>query len=904
MENIYTNIVVVGIVSIIIFCVYSSIKYNRKESAERRCALEAEEQALKLQREKSEALRRKAEEESRLKHIADVNILIPKINQFILIFNKLRNFNSGYFNHYQLRQWLYSSQPTYEQISRIPYRKLNLESHHEALINMFIDLSLEGESVRQAYNTKFVEHELESCAQYFDDIEGKSLDVQQRNAVVINEDNNLVVAGAGSGKTTTIAAKVKYVIDRYKVAPSEILLLSFTRKACEEMRERIKQRMNIEVDVMTFHKLGCEVIAAATNKQPDRFDDSRLPKLINDFLLDQMNNREYSSKLTRYFIEYLKPYKEEREFENRGCYIQYMKDHHIRSCKQLKQDIKGRVTVLREQCRSMEEVSIANYLFFNNIKYEYERPYEYNTASRNHRQYKPDFFLPDYGIYIEHFGVDKNNNIPHWFDPGDYQAANIKYQDDMVWKRQCHREHGTKLIETFSHEKHEGVLLSNLEDKLLLAGVTIRPKSQEEIWGILNAIAEDEVLSFTELLITFLSLLKSNNHTIAEINGRNEKFCRGYDKLRNRAFLEIFAPIYDHYAKYLNKNHKIDFSDMINYAEHYVRNGVLNQQYKYVIIDEFQDISIGRYKLVKAILNANPGCKLFCVGDDWQSIFRFTGSDLSIFTEFEKYFGITSKSFIETTYRFDSRLIDISSGFILKNPKQVAKRLRSSIKTDSAPYEILYSDNIFNKDTLPVIKALESIAMEVGDIRPDNSVLLLGRYKYDIELIRGDQVHFSVQEDKVHGSFKILYKPFPALNIEFLTIHKAKGLEADYVIVLNCSAGKYGFPSEQSDDPVLNLLLTQADQFPNGEERRLFYVALTRCRHKVFLTTNTVYKSKFIIEMEERTGDIPIHKCPLCKTGILKETSGVSVKGRAWKRLYCSNWWWECDYIKWLENAA
>lgn len=841
----------------------------------------------------------KEKERKRLELVDKVNDLLPSASKLLVKFNSLTDFKNGYFNNFKLVKWKKSAQPVRNKLEKIPYAKIKLEQSKVDQLNDFMLKWNNAESTRTSYNKAFVESELRECSSFFDDIEDKKLDNQQRRAIIVDEDNNIVVAGAGSGKTTTIAGKVSYLVTRFNVAPSDLLLISFTRKACEQMRTRIKQRMNIDVDVMTFHKLGKEIIAEAKNEQPSVFDESKLTDLMNGFLSELMEDGDYLSQVTTFFTSYLKPYKKDEDFKSHGEYIQFIKDNNIKSFKQVLIPINGNQSLVREQCKSIDEVVIANFLFLNNINYEYERKYEHKTSDREYQQYKPDFYLTDYGIYIEHFAVNRNGEVPHWFSGDEDRTPTEKYRDGMNWKRGIHNQHGTTMVETYSYERQEGNLLDNLESKLSEHGVVFNPKSPEEVWDIINQVAKDEVTNFTQLIITFLTLLKSNNYSLREIKERNHELYAGFERKRNDVFIELFTPILESYNSHLRDIAEIDFSDMINDATQLIQVGKSEIKYKYIIVDEFQDISIGRYRLIKAILDKNPGCKLFCVGDDWQSIYRFSGSDISIFTEFEKHFGITEKSFIETTYRFNSKLISISSEFILKNDKQIKKKLRSFNNEDFEPYQILYSDSIHNDDTTPVIDALNIIIQEIWDEPLNHKVLALGRYSHDVDAIKKDTRNFSVTWDRTSESYKIKYNYLPDLEIEFLTVHRAKGLEADYVLLLNCSSGKYGFPSEQADDLILNLLLTKADQFPNGEERRVFYVAMTRCKRKVFMIAKNKYKSKFIVELERQGQVAEVRLCPQCKTGNLIERSGVK-NDREWRNLTCSNWNWRCDYLEWL----
>jgi DNA helicase-4 len=325
--------------------------------------------------------------------------------------------------------------------------------------------------------------------------------------------------------------------------------------------------------------------------------------------------------------------------------------------------------------KSIEECRIANFLLFNSVAYEYECPYEVATVTESQRQYKPDFTIKqgDQKIYLEHFGITRDGRVPDWFSGADGQTATEKYRSDMEWKRTVHQQHGTTLLESYSYEMSEGVLFDNLSTKLQEAGIALKPKSEAEIWALISEVAPDETATFITLIQTFITLMKSNNHSIDELLQKNKTTPLRYFRERNIAFLEILQPIYKAYQAHLKTRNEIDFSDMISLATEYVLAGRYPRKLSYIIIDEFQDISMGRYKLIASLKSQNPACKLFCVGDNWQSIYRFSGSDLALFKDYEQYFGYTVKSRIETTYRFHPPLIGFSSRFILKRPNQTKK---------------------------------------------------------------------------------------------------------------------------------------------------------------------------------------------------------------------------------------
>ncbi|MCL5952226.1 MAG: hypothetical protein M1132_10985 [Chloroflexi bacterium] len=256
------------------------------------------------------------------------------------------------------------------------------------------------------------------------------------------------------------------------------------------------------------------------------------------------------------------------------------------------------------------------------------------------------------------------------------------------------------------------------------------------------------------------------------------------------------------------------------------------------------------------------------------------------------------KSKIETTYRFHEPLIRVSSGFILKNPNQEKKELRGAAALGTTEYRIVYSDD--GDDTNALKQVLDELLGTVRDIE-EKKILILGRYNFDIDRIKNQGGAFRIDRrmDTVGYSGRTETGARKTIEAQYLTVHKAKGLEGDILIVLNCNAGKYGFPSQMSDDPVLNLLLSRADQYENGEERRVFYAAMTRAKERLYLIAERAYKSKFIQELESDKADSSLRKCPRCKTADLVRKTGVT-KGKPWAMWAWSNYRFGCDYNEWI----
>jgi DNA helicase-4 len=294
--------------------------------------------------------------------------------------------------------------------------------------------------------------------------------------------------GAGSGKTLTISGKVKYLIDKKGIKPEEILLISFTRKAAEEMYNRIYKKLNVNVKVKTFHSLGLEIISEYRNKKPDIFDDHKT--LLNSYMHNEIyDSSEQVKKLIQFFGYCINIPKDYDEFENLGEYHDHFRNADFETLKgkvnksgfvaaNIRQLSENLQTIQGETVKSLEEFLIANFLFLNGIEYEYERPYEHDTSDQHHRQYKPDFYLSDYEIYIEHFGVNEQMRAT-WLSPIEEQ----KYLESMKWKRELHQEHKTVLIESFSFYNKNGELLEKLRLNLLSRGVKFREANYRKIFS-------------------------------------------------------------------------------------------------------------------------------------------------------------------------------------------------------------------------------------------------------------------------------------------------------------------------------------------------------------------------------------------------------------------------------------
>lgn len=828
-----------------------------------------------------------------------------------------------------------------------------ISSEDEKFFEKFYNKPETFETDTKQANERYINQELKDNSDLFDDLDGKSLDSQQREAIVVDEDAVKVIAGAGSGKTFTIQGKVKYLTEKRDVDPSEILAISFSNASVDDLKERIAE----PIDIKTFHKVGKDILTQYN--QYSRPDTSALKRIIKRYLTKKaLKNEDISKKLIEFFSFYINVPPSDDDIKYEGDLLDWQEGVDFSTLKRRFKN-KQRETLNNEIVRSYEELYIANFLFIYGIKYTYEKIYSYPNKNFERefnkfkeflfsfneeipdelknditkdllnltdifeeyeiKDYLPDFYLDDYNIYIEHFGL--NRNCENHLIGG---KSSEEYVKEMEWKRKVHKKYGTTLIETFSYYQSENRLLTRLAEKLQAQCVEFNEIDYREVYRILlenKTIKEWE--DFIVLLKTFIELFKGNNYDETKfkefydyVGGLKDSF----SKDRTIAFLKIVEEIYNDYEAYLLKIKKIDFNDMINKASDCIVKNGLDLPYKYIIVDEYQDTSFTRYNLLRNICDS-IGAKIMVVGDDWQSIYSFSGCDVNIFTKFDNFFDVCETRYIEKTYRNSQQLIDASSNFVMKNPDQTRKELKSS-KSLKYPIKLVNFDNDFDE-----ILKFELIIKNIinQSTFKNKKILILGRNNKDIfNLLKNFNVEneygkrkFEIlgDEDKLRRNkfVKIVYRESPDVNIEYRTVHQSKGLECDNVILINLKNWKAGFPNKMVDDPVLNFVKRNGDSFSYAEERRLFYVALTRTKNNVYLLAPYFKSSVFVQELKtdanvellnlehnrletlkniEKNGEryaIPTKlKCPVCKTGVVLLESFWN-KGKLNRVLKCSH---------------
>ncbi len=735
-------------------------------------------------------------------------------------------------------------------------RKIPIE-RFERFLSYYEDLqNKEGSTIINKHNDAFVDRHLKLDEAYLDNILKKvdpviRLDDEQRRVVLSDEDYMLVIAGAGAGKTTTVAAKVKYLVERKGIRPDQILVISFTNKAVDELRGKINKSLRINCPITTFHKTGYAILRHQDEDRKTIVDQGFMFSVINNYLKESiLENPESVEKLILFFGSYFDAPFEGDDLNDFFNYIKKADFSTLRGnmeeyAEQIIDKRTGKcLSIIHETLRSAQEVRIANFLYMNGIEYVYEKTYPYHIL-RSHKPYTPDFTIiqDDKIAYIEHFGItqDGRNNR--------YTADQLaRYKREVFDKVQLHRKHGTDLIYTFSAYDDGRDILVHLQEELIRHGFKLRPRSAREVFDKIVSTEENRYIAkLVKLVCTFIQNFKTNGyddfyhfHTIA----KNE---------RSKLFLTICEQCYHEYTKRLKEKNAIDFEDMINDSARILREEEVKGKkldFKYIIVDEYQDISRQRFNLTKE-LSKLCDAKIVAVGDDWQSIYAYAGSDITLFTNFKETFGYGLELSITRTYRNAQEVIDIAGGFIQKNTAQIRKALISPKNIENPIIIQSYTEDVDRKKYegkggkyFLIGETVEKIIKEILSENPKSSILLLGRYGFD-----GFNLTKSADFIYLERTGNVTSKTFSDIEMEFMTVHRAKGLGYDNVIIINAIDYVYGFPSQVQDDPVLKYVVRSDHAIEYAEERRLFYVALTRTKNRVYIVTPQQRPSAFVREL-------------------------------------------------------
>lgn len=512
-------------------------------------------------------------------------------------------------------------------------------------------------TTRHRYNDDFVAKELLRYQTFFDDLGGMSLSDEQREASIRLEDNNLLIASAGSGKTATMVAKVAYVLQKELYRPDEILILAFNKAAAVELRERIAHQLGVAEDelgckVSTFHALGRGIIEQTEGHPPQLANWVEHPSgeahVIEELIQEQMDQSpEFLALWMELLILFPKADRPPNSFQSDDEYQLYIADR-------IRTDGDTVSTMSGVYVRSLQERAISNWLWLNSVAFEYERQFSVQDDFGVTRFVHPDFYYPQTKTVHEHFAIDKAGKSPF-----------PNYVEHAQKKRDGYKREGIDFFETTSAMASDDTLLSQLHTHLQKRGLRFSRRKQEEID---KALEPTVIRRYHNLISVCIKHIRSSQLTLEMLLERAKTL---HDQARSRRFAHVVWILAQAYDQRLKGIQRIDFESMIGNATRMVETGQFCSPYSLILVDEFQDISDSRANLIKALKHQRPFTKVFAVGDDWQSIYRFAGSDISIFTSFHNHFGTSWRGKLQNTYRCNQLIASTAASFVQRNPECV-----------------------------------------------------------------------------------------------------------------------------------------------------------------------------------------------------------------------------------------
>ncbi|CAM5275044.1 ATP-dependent DNA helicase Rep [Aquamicrobium terrae] len=711
--------------------------------------------------------------------------------------------------------------------------------------------------VRHAYNEAFVAAELRKFQPFFDDLDGRSFSDQQREACIRLEDNNLLVASAGSGKSATMVGKVAYVLERQLYRPDEILLLAFNKSAADELRTRIARQLQIEESalecrVTTFHALGRGIIKEVEGRPPQLANWVEHPageaRVIEEIIQQLVEaDPEFARMWSDLLVVHPKADIPAEVFDTEADYRRYVSDR-LRKGEATIGSLAGVIV------KSLQEQKVVNWLWLHSVAFEYERQLAVEEDDGTVRHLHPDFYYPLTDTVHEHFALNADGTSPF-----------ADYVQHAERKREAYRRKEIDFFETTSAQASDETLLSTLEAELARRAVPFERKGYAEITDAIEPVI---IKHYHKLISICIKHIRASHLTLDMLLERAKTL---HDKQRAKLYARVVWMITKGYSQKLEESRRIDFDSMIADAVRLVETGQYQSPYSLILVDEFQDISEPRANLIKALKQQKAFSKVFAVGDDWQSIYRFAGSDITIFTQFEANFGASWQGRLEQTYRCNQLIAETAATFVQRNPEQITKSVRSTRPAIPRSIRVIPIDDERGRPEFAQAchRLLERLDIALGSIaeqwrsEPDAKLKVLVLWRYNLLDPFGGIPPF-----------------FANIEVSGQSFHRAKGLEADYTVLLDVSEGDYGVPSRIEDDELLNLVIPQPETFAYAEERRLFYVALTRASRGVYLITNSRQPSRYIRELCEIAGDevryetiegAALRQCPVCLVGQMVE---------------------------------
>ncbi len=690
--------------------------------------------------------------------------------------------------------------------------------------------------------------QLQKRKNFFDCVESNPLTEEQRLGVLRSDDFNMVLAAAGTGKTSVMVAKALDLIDRGLAKPEDILILAYNKVAANELKERLDEkakRSEIPLDktphISTFHSLGRQILSDAnTSTYISIFveDPLKLKQWVTRWLLDYLS--EDTSRLVD-FISLIPEPVDPFAFKTQAEYEAYVRDNELR-------------TLNDELVKGYQELLIANFMSLNGIPYTYEARYVSQRRIEIGFNYTPDFHLDNTDIYIEHFGINREGGTRPGIDA-------TQYNEEMEKKRALHIECETTLVETFHYEWIEETLTSALATKLKELGITFNPINEKEL--LHNLVESGEIGNWSDLLLKALAAIRVER---LDYDGLLSRFQNSSKISQPRKYTSLLHGLHEAYIQELKKQDAIDFDDMIIRSMDAIDKGLYEPKWTYVLVDEFQDISTARMDLIKAIVKHGPKPSLTVVGDDWQAIYRFSGGKLKLTTDFKQEVGEHTFSKLQKTFRYNNSIADTAGLFIMENPEQYTKQIETNTQVDTSQVHLL-DDKVGIRDG--VYQRVAEVVSKIKSQEANASIAVIGRYNYLLNESKAVLAQTNLKD-----------------NVSFWSFHKSKGLEADYCILIGFSQGKLGFPNENTEQAVVEALLPLSGRYPHSEERRLLYVGLTRAKKQSYIIGDPSSPSSFITELLAPKYEVHIEskafqeryrkifKCPSCQEGYLKLING------------------------------
>jgi DNA helicase-4 len=632
---------------------------------------------------------------------------------------------------------------------------------------------------------------------------------EQKRAVVSKSKRILVLAGAGSGKTKVLTKRFIHLVKNKEVYRDNILALTFTKEAANEMLDRISKSLDIDSfhlkrNVRTFHSFCLGIL-----KQDEQFDvlsEKDQEDLIKKIVVSFKNDEQVMQSLYNYI----------KDNVLEKILVQDSNNAREPRIKDKPEDFGSRriQTIGDVYVRSKSERDIANFLSALGVKWEYETPTDWADKT-----FKPDFTIEG-SIYLEHWCYDDNSP--------EFSNINKKtYLAHRKWKEAQYQKHSKTLV---SIEEREMLDLQKLQMRLKneLEELLQKRLETQSILELLK-LSKDYEKAYNKAVDEILEIINLAKSLLFDVNDV-KKLVHRKTKQKVIDFYNVLIPVMDDYEKLLEKTDysKKDFNDLIKDAVFLLKNKPNRAEYyrnkiRYILLDEYQDVSYGEVELLKLLVDKNTN--LFAVGDDWQSIYGWRGSDVKYILNFAEDFGKCEKITLQINYRSTKNIVEASTEFMKCTKNKYDKDIKSC-DTNCENLKIIQvnADNDFGAARF-IVYSMHKIMSEDKTVKESDFLVL-------------------TRSSRISKLYSNKLKEI-APRVKIRTIHWSKGKEYDYVFVLGLKGGTYGFPNVYADKDIKQLLIDIPIENKEEEERRLFYVAMTRAKKQLFLISEFNNESEF-----------------------------------------------------------